>query len=87
MVKKEPPDGKLGWKASSNDGKFLSQLLKTKKVSAGITPGALKEMHPRFKKYKTDSFAAGLRRLKTKYGCNVRGSTGTSILFCDCFVL
>ena len=66
----------MGWKVSSNDGKFLIKLIKDKKVSAGVTPGAIKELHPRFLKYKNDSFAAGLRRLKTKYGLNVRGDTG-----------
>ena len=70
---------KLGWKANSPDGKFLAKLLQKKQVSAGITPGAIKELHPRFYKYKNDSFAAGLRRMKTKYGCNVRGGTGKSI--------
>jgi hypothetical protein len=68
--------GKLGWKAASKDGKFLTELIKNKKLSPGITPGAIKEIHPRFNKYKPASFAAGLRRLKTKYGVNVRGDTG-----------
>ena len=70
---------KIGFRANSKEGKFLAKLLQTGKVSAGITPGALKELYPQFKKFKNDSFAAGLRRMKTKYGCNVRGGTGKSI--------
>jgi len=77
--KAKKDEGKRGFKANSKEGRFLAKLLKTGKVSAGITPGAIKELHPMFDDFKSDSFAAGLRRMKTKYGCNVRGGTGMSI--------
>ena len=71
--------GPRGWKANSKDGRLLAKLLQTKKITAGSGPGVVKEMFPVFNKYKADSFAAGLRRMKTKLGINVRGNTGTSI--------
>ncbi len=74
--KNTPKSGNKGWKVDSKDGKFLIKLIKDGKVSPGISPGAIKEIHPRFYKYKNDSFASGLRRLKTKYGANTRGATG-----------
>ena len=73
------PEGKLGFRANSKEGKYLSKLLKNKSVSPGITPGAIKELYPVFYKFKNDSFASGLRRMKTKFGYNIRGNTGTSI--------
>jgi len=79
-AKSKDRDG-IGFRASRKEGKFLAKLLKTGKVSAGITPGALKELYPQFNKFKNDSFSAGLRRMKTKYGCNVRGHTGKSVWF------
>ena len=80
MVRSNSSEGKksnkIGWKVGSKDGKFLTKLFKEKKISPGITPAALKKIHPRFIKYKKDSFSSGLRRLKTKLGVNVRGNTG-----------
>jgi hypothetical protein len=67
---------KTGWKVNSKDGKFLCKLLENKKLSPGITPAALKEIYPQFKKYKNESFASALHHLKTKYGSNVCGDTG-----------
>ena len=69
----------LGWKTNSKDGKLLTKLLKERKLSPGATPGYIKEQFPVFNKYKADSFASGLRRLKSKLGLNVRGNTGKSI--------
>jgi len=68
-----------GWKANSKDGNLLAKLLKQKKFSAGVAPAAIKEACPQFNRHKNDSFAAGLRRMKTKFGLNVRGDTGESI--------
>jgi hypothetical protein len=48
--------GSKGWKYESKDGKFLCELLKSKKISAGITPGALKELYPQFQAYKDSLF-------------------------------
>ena len=62
---------KKGWKKDSSDGKYLRKLLVKKKVSAGITPSALKEHYPQFGKYKSDSFAAGLRCLKLDVGAAI----------------
>jgi len=74
-------EGKRGFRASSKEGKFLSKLLKSKQLSPGIPPAAIKEMYPVFKAFKNDSFASGLRRMKNKYGLNVRGGTGESVRF------
>jgi len=82
--------GAKGWKANSKDGSLLAKLLKTKKFSAGVAPAAIKEACPQFSRHKNDSFAAGLRRMKTKFGLNVRGNTGESsvdivfLLHCLC---
>ena len=79
MGRAKATQGKKGFRANSKDGRFLRDLLVKKKVSGGITPGALRELYsPRFDEYKNDSFAACLRRMKTKYGINVRGDTGKS---------
>lgn len=87
-AKKEVKEGTKGWKSGSKDGKYLEHLIKNNKVSAGITAGALKEDFPQFKKYKSDAFAAALRRLRKKYGSNVRGESGESFLYCClCFLL
>ena len=59
-----------GWKANSNDGKYLAKLLKSGKISPGTPPAAIKERFPIFDKYKPDSFASGLRRMKNKLGVN-----------------
>ena len=80
-AKKAKDQGKRGFRADSKEGQFLAKLLKKGKVSAGITPGAIKELYPVFEDFKNDSFASGLRRMKTKYSCNVRGNTGTSVRF------
>ena len=68
--------GKKGWRADSEDGKFLTQLFEEGKLRPGDPPGHIKEHHPRFKKYKNDSFASGLRRLKIKLGINERPPPG-----------
>ena len=75
-----PVVNKIGWRANSKDGKFLEKILKSGKLTPGITPGALKEIYPRFLKYKNNSFASGLCRMKAKLGINVRGDTGKSIV-------
>jgi len=67
--------GTKGFKSQSKDGKFLINLLKKKEVSAGITPTALKQMYPQFQVYKQDSLGSGMRRLKAKYGVNVRSDS------------
>jgi len=74
-------EGKRGFKANSKEGKFLARLIKNKEISPGITPGALKELHPVFNEFKNNSFASGLRRMKNKFGVNVRGGTGKSVEF------
>lgn len=81
--------GNKRWRADSSDGKLLDHLVKTKKISAGMTPAALKELYPRFCVYKTNAFAAALRRLKLKYGTNVRGdSSGEIVISCYlCLIL
>lgn len=81
-AKKAKDQGKRGFRSDSKEGKFLAKLLKSKKLSPGIPPAAVKEMYPVFEDFKNDSFASGLRRMKTKFGLNVRGNTGTSVR-CD----
>ena len=65
---------KIGFRCDSKEGKYLAKILKTGEVSAGITPKAIKELHPVFNKFIDDSFAGGLRRMKTKLGLNVRSN-------------
>jgi len=74
-------EGKRGFKANSKEGRFLARLIKNKEISPGITPGALKELHPVFNEFKNNSFASGLRRMKNKFGVNVRGGTGKLVRF------
>jgi len=79
--------GTKGQKANSKDGNLLAKLLKQKKFSAGVTPAAVKEACPQFNEHKNDSFAAGLHRMKTKFGLNVCGNTGKSsinVVFLHC---
>jgi hypothetical protein len=89
MAKVGTKVGNKRWKADSRDGKLLDMLVKSKKISAGMTPGALKDLYPQFNVYKNDAFASALRRLKLKHGTNVRGdSSGKNVLFCWlCFKL
>jgi len=61
-----------GWKANSKDGKFLMKLFKTGKLRPGDPPSHIKELYKQFRKYKPDSFASGLRRLKNKLAINAR---------------
>jgi hypothetical protein len=81
--------GYKGWKADSKDGKFLEKLIASNKISAGTTPAALKDMHPQFNAYKPEALASAFRRLKQKYGTNVRGDTsGEIVVSCWlCFLL
>jgi len=65
-----------GFKQNSKDGRFLAKLLKTGKVSPGAMPSWIKEMYPRFRVYKRDSFASGLRRMKAKLGLLTRHGGG-----------
>ena len=65
--------GMKGWKQSSRDGLKLIYLLRKGLVSPGVTPTALKEEYPQYRKYKPDALSAGLRRIKAKYSINVRG--------------
>ena len=73
-----------GWKAASADGQFLARLFRTGELSPAAMPSLIKERYPRFKKYKTASFAAGLRRLKAKLSLYTRHGggedTGESLL-------
>jgi len=55
-----------GWKANGKDGILLAKLLK-QKFSAGVTPAAIKDACPQFKRCKNDSFATGLHRMRTKF--------------------
>lgn len=71
--KQSKESGNKGWKINTKDGRLLTKLLEKGTVSAGITPTALCEQYPQFKKYKGDSLGAGLRRLKDKLGVNARG--------------
>ena len=73
--------GNKRWRADSSDGKLLEKLVKNKKISAGMTPGALKDLYPQFNVYKNVAFAGALRRLKLKYGANVRGDSSGEIAF------
>ena len=76
--------GNKRWRADSSDGKLLAKLVKSKTISAGMTPAALKDLYPRFNVYKNAAFAAALRRLKQKHGANVRGDSSGEIVF-PCF--
>lgn len=89
-LKKAKTETKVGckrWTANSSDGKFLCQLLKKKEISPGVTPAALKASYPQFQVYKNAAFAAGFRRLKKKYGGNVRANSGENFESFGCFLL
>jgi len=77
--KKAKDQGKQGFRADSKEGEFLAKLLKSKQISSGIPPAAIKEMYPVFHDFKNNSFASGLRRMKNKYGLNVHGGTSKSV--------
>ena len=75
-----------GWKCNSADGQFLARLFRKGELSPAAMPSLIKERYPQFQKYKTESFAAGLRRLKAKLGLNTRHAggedTGKSVFCC-----
>jgi len=73
-----------GWKSNSKDGRFLMKLFKTGKLHPGDPPSHIKELYKQFRKYKPDSFASGLRRLKNKLAINARPApdAGTRKLIC-----
>jgi len=61
-----------GWKQDSVDGRYLVKLFKSGKLTPAAMPSLIRELHPRFRLYKYDSFSSGLRRLKAKLGLNTR---------------
>ena len=65
-----------GWKKNSKDGKFLEKLLTSGELPAAAAPSLVKERYPQFKKYKRDSLASGLRRLKHQLGLFLRDGGG-----------
>jgi len=64
--------GWKGWKLKTPDGHFLTKLFKTGKLSPAAMPALIRERYPQFRKYKEDSFSAGVRRLKGKLAVNTR---------------
>ena len=70
-----------GWKANSRDGQFLERLFRNGDLSPAAMLSLIKERYPQFKKYKVDSFASGLRRLKGKLALNTRHAGDCCCLF------
>jgi len=77
IKKRKKPYTYKGWKADSEDGQFLARLFTSGTLSPAAMPSLIKERYPRFKKYKVNAFAAGLRRLKAKLGLNTRSKYST----------
>lgn len=61
-----------GWKTNTEDGQFLTRLFKSGQLSPAAMPSLIRECHPQFRKYKYDSFSAGVRRLKASLALNTR---------------
>ena len=68
--------GWKGWKLKTPDGRFLTKLFKTGKLSPAAMPAWIKEHYPQFKKYKKDSFSSGVHCLKSNLGLNTRRGKG-----------
>ena len=64
--------GTIGFSQSSADGKKLEKMLKKQVISPGCPPKMIQELYPEFQKYKADSFAGCVRRMRTRLGMNVR---------------
>ena len=57
-----------GWNGKSADGKLLKKLLRKKKITVAMGPGAVKEKWEQFRKYDNAAFSSALRRGKMNAG-------------------
>ena len=73
------PKGKKGnvvWDSTSDDGKLLIKLLQNAE-NLKMTPKQIQKDFPVFMKYKAQSFAQNVRRLRLKLGMeSMRGMNG-----------